>query len=69
MSDEHATGHGSGADHGADHGDDAGHGDGHGHGDDGLGPVDLRIWGAGLVGVVMGLAGAIVFAIATGRLS
>jgi hypothetical protein len=61
----------------------SGHGDvgaGSGHGDLGahagghdveapLGPIDLAAWGAGAAGVVIGLAMAVAFAIATNRLA
>ena len=41
--------------HGAgDHGADGGHDD-HGHAETALGPVDWSAWGAGLVGVGLGL--------------
>ncbi len=72
--DEHAgqTEHGASAHVSAGHAA-VGHGDGHdapqhGHDDMGLGPVDLRMWGAGLLGVLIGLAGALCFALSTGRL-
>ena len=43
--------HGSTDDHGADHGhDDHGHGGG-----DSLGPIDLPMWGAAILGIVLGL--------------
>jgi hypothetical protein len=48
-----------------DHGDDHGHDD-HAHGEgDALGPVDIRAWGAGLLGVVLGLAMTACFILAT----
>ena len=47
-----------------DHGDDHGHDD-HGHRDEPLGPVDVNAWGAGLLGVVLGLAVAAAFVLAT----
>jgi hypothetical protein len=42
--------------HGAadDHGDDHGHDD-HAHGGETLGPLDVRAWGAALLGIVLGL--------------
>jgi|GEM_PF-1503219 len=52
-----------------DHGDDHGHGHGHGdngHGGDALGPIDTAAWLAGLLGVVLGVAVAICFVLATG---
>lgn len=49
----------------ADHGEDAGHDD-HAHADgERLGPVDVLAWGAGALGVLLGLAVALCFAIAT----
>ncbi len=42
--------HGTADDHGADHGHDD-----HAHGGDTLGPVDVRAWGALLVGIALGL--------------
>ena len=47
-----------------DHGDDAEHDD-HAHGEDTLGPVDVFAWGAGLLGVVLGLAMTACFYLAT----
>jgi hypothetical protein len=46
------------------------HGDAHGHDDRGesqepLGPIDVRAWGAGLLGVLLGLAVAAAFAATT----
>lgn len=46
------------------HGDDDGHGD-HGHGEEPLGPVDVFAWGAGVLGVVIGVVIAACFALAT----
>ncbi|HYM84088.1 MAG TPA: hypothetical protein VEY67_08060 [Candidatus Dormibacteraeota bacterium] len=43
------------------------HGDEHGHGDE-LGPIDWAAWGAGALGVVIGLATAFAFVVATNRL-
>ena len=52
--------HGSMDDHGADHGHDD-----HGHGSaTALGPMDMRAWGAGALGILLGLA--VVIAIALG---
>lgn len=50
--------HGSMGDHGATHGhdDDA-------HGEGAIGPVDLRLWGAAGLGIVLGLAVAVALAI------
>jgi hypothetical protein len=47
-----------------DHGDEHGHDD-HAHGDEALGPVDVNAWGAGLLGVLLGLAVALAFVLAT----
>jgi hypothetical protein len=53
--------HGTG-DHGESHGhDDHAHGDG-----DVLGPVDVLAWGAGAVGILAGLAVALVMAASAG---
>lgn len=40
----------------------------HGHVDS-LGPIDWAAWGAGLLGLVIGLGTALAFAIATNRLA
>jgi hypothetical protein len=49
-----------------DHGVDPGHdGDAHG-GDEFLGPIDVIAWGAGVFGIVLGLAVGLAFALATG---
>lgn len=48
-----------------DHGEDHGHDD-HAHGDEPLGPIDVIAWGAGLLGVALGLVVAVAFAAATG---
>lgn len=49
-----------------------GHGSGsyaeHGHEGMGLGPIDWTMWGAGLLGVAIGVIGAACFALSTGRL-
>jgi len=52
-----------------DHGDEHGHDD-HAHAEESLGPVDRPAWGAGILGVLLGLAVAVAFVIATmqGRL-
>lgn len=43
--------HGAAGDHGEDHGhDDHGHGDG-----EALGPIDVKLWGAAALGVLLGL--------------
>jgi hypothetical protein len=57
--------HGAMDDHGADHGHDD-----HAHGSAGaLGPVDVRAWGAGLLGIVLGLAVAVALGFGSGFLS
>lgn len=50
-----------------DHHAPSDHGDDHGHGDDEepLGPVDRAAWGAGVLGVVIGLVIAFCFVLAT----
>ncbi len=64
ASDAMAGPHGSMADHGADHGHDD-----HAHGGAAmLGPVDTRAWGAGLLGIVLGLAVAVALALSSGFL-
>ena len=51
-----------------DHGDGHGHDD-HAHGDgDFLGPIDVIAWGAGVFGIVLGLAVGLAFALATGAI-
>ena len=51
-----------------DHGGDGAHDDlGHDTGDF-LGPVDVIAWGAGVFGIVLGLAVGLAFALATGAL-
>jgi hypothetical protein len=42
--------HGTADDHGEDHGHDD-----HAHGGDSLGPIDLPMWGAAALGIVLGL--------------
>jgi hypothetical protein len=44
--------------------DDHGHDD-HAHAEEPLGPIDVAAWGAGLLGIVIGLAVAICFVLAT----
>lgn len=63
---EDAPGHDGAVVHHAtdDHGDDHGHDD-HAHGDQPLGPIDVRAWGAGAVGVAVGLALTLCFVLAT----
>ena len=56
--------HGSMDDHGEAHGhDDHAHG---GAGGGALGPVDTAAWGAGLLGILLGLVVAISLALASG---
>jgi hypothetical protein len=55
------------------HGSAEDHGDGHGHDDHAhaaaaLGPIDLRAWGYGALGVVLGLVVAVVLASSAGLL-
>lgn len=65
--DEDAPGHAGATAHHApdDHGDDHGHDD-HGHAEAALGPLDVQAWGASAIGVVLGLAVAAAFVLATG---
>ncbi|HSL97955.1 MAG TPA: hypothetical protein VK831_05230 [Candidatus Deferrimicrobiaceae bacterium] len=42
----------------ADHGGDHGHDD-HGHDAESLGPLDTWAWGAGVLGIILGLAVAV----------
>jgi len=53
--DEHAT-----DDHATDD-----HDDGHAHAEESLGPIDLRAWGAALLGAAAGLIVAICFVLTT----
>jgi hypothetical protein len=69
MTNDHhddVPGHEGAVDHHAtdDHGGDHGHDD-HGHADEALGPLDWGAWGAGVLGVVLGLAVAICFVAST----
>ena len=50
------------ADHGADHGGE------HGHATESLGPIDWSAWGAGVAGVILGLAVVGCFVLATSAL-
>lgn len=73
MTDPHASdlpGHGDAVAHHAtdDHGDDHGHDD-HGHGSEPLGPIDVAAWGAGLLGVGLGLVVTIAFVMSTAPLA
>jgi hypothetical protein len=61
ASDARTGPHGSSDDHGDDHGHDD-----HAHAAEDLGPVDLRAWGAGVLGVLLGLAVVVAIAIASG---
>jgi hypothetical protein len=47
-----------------DHGDAHGHDD-HGHGEEALGPIDTAAWLAGALGIVLGVAVAVCFVLAT----
>jgi hypothetical protein len=47
-----------------DHGDDTEHDD-HAHSEEPLGPIDVPAWGAGVVGVLLGLAVTLAFWMAT----
>lgn len=61
----HADAMTSGAHHDLDgHGGDGEHDD-HGHEGETLGPIDVQAWGAGLVGVALGLAMTVCFILAT----
>ena len=60
---EGAVGHHLADDHGEDHGHDD-----HGHGEEPLGPIDIAAWGAGIVGVAVGVVIAACFALATSAL-
>ncbi len=57
MSDPHASDPPmAGEPHGlGDHGSTHGHDD-HGHAEEALGPIDVAAWGAGAIGVLLGLA-------------
>ena len=69
TTDEHETdapGHAGAVAHHAsdDHGDEHGHDD-HAHGAEPLGKIDGPAWGAGILGVLLGLAVAAAFVLAT----
>jgi len=61
-----APGHADAVAHHAtdDHGDEHGHDD-HAHAEEPLGPIDVAAWGAGVVGVLLGLAVVAAFVLAT----
>ena len=63
ASDAMAGPHGSVDDHGADHGHDD-----HGHGAAADGPIDLPAWGAGVLGIALGLVVVVGIALAAGTL-
>jgi hypothetical protein len=58
----HDEPHGSAA-----HGASGGH-DEHGHGEEPLGPIDLTMWGLGVLGVVLGALVAVLMAMSVGVL-
>lgn len=58
MNSDHTDGDGPGHDEGPGH-------DGHGHAEEPLGPIDIQAWGAGALGVVIGLAVTACFVLAT----
>ena len=60
--------HAAGDAHHADAHDGATGHDAPGHHDDPLGPIDWRAWGAGVLGVALGLGVAVVFGLTTGLL-
>jgi hypothetical protein len=64
--DSDAPGHAGAVAHHAldDHGDDHGHDD-HAHPEETLGPIDVAAWAAGAIGVLIGIAIALCFALAT----
>ena len=55
----HATDNHATDDHGADHGHEE---------DERLGPMDVRAWGAGALGIGLGLIVAVCFMLATGNI-
>ena len=61
-----APGHDGAVDHHLtdDHGDDHGHDD-HAHAEEPLGPIDVAAWGAGVLGIGIGLVIAVCFLLAT----
>jgi len=65
-----APGHAGAVAHHAtnDHGEEHGHDD-HAHAEEALGPIDVPAWGAGILGVALGLAVALAFMLATGDIA
>lgn len=55
--------HGSSSDHGADHGHDD-----HAHAGETLGPIDRGAWGAGILGLLLGLVVVVAIALASGAI-
>ncbi len=55
--------HGAAAAHGTGHGDDHGHDD---HGMAKLGPIDMKMWGVGIIGVIAALIVVAGVALSTG---
>jgi hypothetical protein len=71
MTDPHdsdAPGHAGAVAHHSldDHGEDHGHDD-HAQAEETLGPIDVAAWGAGAIGVLIGIAIALCFALATAQ--
>jgi len=66
VPDQHGTSKAVEGPHGStsDHGDDHGHDD-HGHPIEALGPIDWAMWGAGVLGVVVGLIMTVGLVLAT----
>lgn len=66
--DDDAPGHDGAVAHhatdGVDHGDDHGHDD-HAHAEEPLGPIDVAAWGAGVLGIALGLVVAVCFYVVT----
>jgi hypothetical protein len=64
--DDDVPGHPGAVEHHAldDHGDDHGHDD-HAHTDEALGPIDGAAWGAAALGILIGVAVAFCFVLAT----
>ncbi len=51
-----------------DHGDDHGHND-HAHDGQAMGSIDPRAWGAGVLGILLGLLVAAAFVMATSQIA